>query len=170
MSEAMILEEEQEFTIADDGAAEWCITKIREAEAEKEMWRKHYEAQLKKVTESADSTIDYMKAKLQQYFESVPHKATKTQESYTLPGGKLIMKRQQPKFDLDEDALIPWLESEQRGELIKVKKSVDWATLKKEVVYSSESSYATTIDGEVIPGVMITHRPDVFEVKLEVEG
>lgn len=167
MSEASNLE--QEFVVTDDGTAEWCILKIRETERVKEKWRKHYETQLKRVTESADNTIAYMTAKLQEYFESVPHKATKTQESYTLPSGKLILKRQQPKFDLDEEALIPWLESEQRGDLVKVKKSVDWAALKKEVVYGDDSAYATTIDGEVIPGVTVTHRPDAFEVKLEVE-
>ena len=34
---------------------------------------------------------------LGEYFKTVPHKKTKTQEAYQLPSGKLILKKQEPE-------------------------------------------------------------------------
>ena len=169
MSEIPVLMDEHDgFHVTDDKAAEWCMKKIREAEADRAMWKAHYEAQMEKVNESADNAVAYFTARLEEYFASVPHKATKTQESYTLPGGKLILKKQQPKFEVDDDKLVPWLKSNFMAHLVKVKESADWATLKK--VVNVSGSGVTTDEGEVIPGVTVTQRPDVFKVEMEDEA
>ena len=152
------------FTVKDDSTAQWCMKKIREAEADRAMWKAHYEAQMEKVNKAADESINYFTAKLEEYFANVPHKATKTQESYTLPGGKLIRKKQQPKFETDDEALVPWLEENFMSQLVKVKKSADWAALKKVVSVTPDGEHVATDEGEIIPGVTVTQRPDVFKV------
>ena len=169
MSEIPVLMDEHDgFHVTDDKAAEWCMKKIREAEADRAMWKAHYDAQMQKVNESTDSAVAYFTAKLEEYFASVPHKATKTQESYSLPGGKLIRKKQQPKFEVDDDTLVPWLKANFMAHLVKTKESADWAALKKVVnVFGSD---VTTDEGEVIPGVAVTQRPDVFKVEMEDEA
>jgi hypothetical protein len=141
------------------------MKKIQEAEADRAMWKAHYESQMQKVNESADSAVAYFTARLEEYFSTVPHKATKTQESYSLPGGKLILKQQQPKFETDDDALVPWLEANGRTGLVKIKKSADWATLKKSLNFVGTN--AVTVDGEIVPGVKVEQRPDVFKVEME---
>ena len=160
----------EEFTVTDDAAAQWCMKKIREAESDRAMWKAHYDAQMEKVNKAADESIAYFTAKLEEYFASVPHKATKTQESYTLPGGKLIRKKQQPKFETDDEALVPWLEENFMGQLVKVKKSADWAALKKVVTVTPDGEHVVTDEGEIIPGVTVTQRPDVFKVEMEDEA
>ena len=160
----------EEFTVTDDAAAEWCMKKIKEAESDRAMWKAHYDAQMEKVNKAADETINYFTAKLEEYFANVPHKATKTQESYTLPGGKLIRKKQQPKFETDDEALVPWLEENFMGQLVKVKKSADWAALKKVCSVTPDGEHVATDDGEIIPGVTVTQRPDVFKVEMEDEA
>lgn len=160
----------EEFTVTDDAAAQWCMKKIKEAEADRAMWKAHYEAQMEKVNKAADESIAYFTAKLEEYFANVPHKATKTQESYTLPGGKLIRKKQQPKFETDDEALVPWLEDNFMGQLVKVKKSADWAALKKVVSVTPDGEHVATDEGEIIPGVTVTQRPDVFKVEMEDEA
>ena len=160
----------EEFTVTDDAAAEWCMKKIKEAEADRAMWKAHYEAQMEKVNKAADESINYFTAKLEEYFANVPHKATKTQESYTLPGGKLIRKKQQPKFETDDEALVPWLEENFMSQLVKVKKSADWAALKKVVSVTPDGEHVATDEGEIIPGVTVTQRPDVFKVEMEDEA
>ena len=166
MSEIPVLMDEHDgFHVTDDKAAEWCMKKIREAEADRAMWKTHYEAQMEKVNKAADESVVYFTAKLEEYFASVPHKATKTQESYSLPGGKLILKQQQPKFETDDDALVPWLEANGRTGLVKIKKSADWATLKKSLNFVGTN--AVTVDGEIVPGVKVEQRPDVFKVEME---
>lgn len=169
MSEIPVLMDEHDgFHVTDDKTAEWCMKKIREAEADRAMWKAHYEAQMEKVNKAADESVAYFTARLEEYFANVPHKATKTQESYTLPGGKLILKKQQPKFEVDDDTLVPWLKSNFMAHLVKVKESADWATLKK--VVNVSGSGVTTDEGEVIPGVTVTQRPDVFKVEMEDEA
>jgi hypothetical protein len=164
----VLLDENDGFHVTDDKAAEWCMKKIQEAEADRAMWKAHYESQMQKVNESADSAVAYFTARLEEYFSTVPHKATKTQESYSLPGGKLILKQQQPKFETDDDALVPWLEANGRTGLVKIKKSADWATLKKSLNFIGTN--AVTVDGEIVPGVTVTQRPDVFKVEMEDEA
>lgn len=160
----------EEFTVTDDAAAQWCMKKIKEAEADRAMWKAHYEAQMEKVNKAADESIAYFTAKLEEYFANVPHKTTKTQESYTLPGGKLIRKKQQPKFETDDESLVPWLEDNFMGQLVKVKKSADWAALKKVCSVTPDGEHVATDDGEIIPGVTVTQRPDVFKVEMEDEA
>jgi hypothetical protein len=157
------------FTVKDDSTAQWCMKKIKEAEADRAMWKAHYEAQMEKVNKAADDDVAYFTAKLEEYFANVPHKATKTQESYTLPGGKLIRKKQQPKFETDDEALVPWLEENFMGQLVKVKKSADWAALKKVCSVTPDGEHVATDEGEIIPGVTVTQRPDVFKVEMEDE-
>lgn len=158
------------FTVTDDSTAEWCLKKIKEAKADKEKWRQHYAEQMKKVEEATAQAVGYFEGLLEAYFEQVPHKATKTQESYTLPGGKLIRKKQQPKFETDDEALVPWLEENFMGQLVKVKKSADWAALKKVCSVTPDGEHVATDEGEIIPGVTVTQRPDVFKVEMEDEA
>ena len=169
MSEIPVLigDEHDGFHVTDDKAAQWCMQKIREAEADRAMWKKHYDAQMEKVNQAADSAVSYFTAKLQEYFATVPHKATKTQESYSLPGGKLIQKHQQPAYETDDDKLVPWLKQNFMGQLVKVKESADWAGLKKVVTITPDGMHVATDDGEIVPGVTVTHRPDVFKVEME---
>ena len=167
MQEIAYADQPEEFTVTDDATAQWCVKKIREAEETKEMWRKHYDEQFAKVTAASDASIAYMTAKLEEYFLTVPHKATKTQESYALPGGKLLRKKQQPKFDTDDEALIPWLKSSNMNQFIKIKESTDWAGLKKLVTISPDGEHVMTEDGEIVPGVNVTIRPDIFKVEME---
>ena len=155
------------FTVKDDSTAQWCMKKIREAEADRAMWKAHYDAQMEKVNEAADESVAYFTAKLEAYFEQVPHKATKTQESYTLPGGKLIRKQQQPKYSTDDETLVPWLEENFMGQLVKVKKSADWAGLKKVLNLTPDGAHMATDEGEIVPGVLVEQRPAVFQVEVE---
>lgn len=155
------------FMVQDDASAEWCLKKIREQRQSVETWRQHYAGQMKKVEETAAASISYFESLLADYFESVPHKKTKTQETYSLPGGKLILKKQQPKFDQDDAQLVPWLKENGLDALVKVKESANWAELKKTVTVTADGEHVATQEGEIVPGVTVTQRPDVFSVEVE---
>lgn len=159
--------EDVSFRVTDDGTAEWCLKKIREAHADVEKWKAHYAAQMEKVMAEAEREIAYFTAKLEDYFDTVPRKTTKTQESYTLPGGKLIRKKQQPKYTTDDSALVPWLEENFCGQLVKITKTADWASLKKVVTVTPDGEHVATDDGEIVPGVSVELRPDVFKVEVD---
>lgn len=160
----------QRFEIKDDAGAEWALRKIREAERDRAMWKAHYEEQLKKVNEAADATVDYMTALLADYFETVPHKSTKTQESYQLPTAKLVRKQQQPKFDIDEERACAWLFDNGYQNMLKAKVCVNWAELKKVVSITPDGTSIVDDNGVIVEGVTVTMRPDVFKVEMEGIG
>lgn len=161
------LENKERFMVQDDATAEWCLEKIREAEKDRQKWHEHYGEQLRKIDESADETIGYFTGLLAEYFDKVPHKTTKTQESYALPSAKLVRKQQQPQYDLDDEKVIIWLSDIGRQDLLKAKVSVDWAKLKKLVTITPDGHGVMTDDGEIIDGITVTMRPDVFKVEME---
>lgn len=148
-----------------DQGAEWCIQQIRNAEAEKQKWKEFYDAQYQKVADTCDLTISNMEAMLQTYFEIVPHNVTKTQETYQLPSGRLILKKQGPEFQRDDEKVIAWLEASGMKQFIKEKTviSLDWAGLKK--ACSIIGDCLISEDGEVIPDVKVIQRPDIFKVE-----
>ena len=164
----MSLNASEPFRVTDDKSAEWCIRKIREAQAEKQRWRDYYAEQQRKIDQEADGTIGYFEALLADYFDTVPHKRTKTQESYQLPGGKLVRKQQAPEYRRDEAALLPWLK-QNAPELVKVTETPDWATLRKRLIIAPDGETVATEDGEIVPGVKAVQRSEVFRVEIKEE-
>lgn len=167
--EAVLTEEEVRFTVDDDQKAEWCLDKIREANDEKEKWTAFYMDRLKKICDQCDAKIAFMQEKLKPYFAMVPHKVTKTQESYALPSGKLVLKEQKPEWVHDDAQLLPWVKAN-LPEMIRTKESVDWAELKKEltVIWQEDGTQTiTNADGLIVPGVTVTERPDEFKVEVK---
>lgn len=162
----MSLNASEPFRVTDDKSAEWCIRKIREAQDEKQRWRDYYAEQQRKIDQEADGTISYFEALLADYFDMVPHKRTKTQESYQLPGGKLVRKQQAPEYQRDEAALLPWLK-QNAPELVKVTETPDWAALKKQLVIAPDGETVAMEDGEIVPGVKAVQRPEVFKIEIK---
>lgn len=158
-------EVEGHYIIADDGAAEWAIGKIREAEADIEKWTKFYDEQKRRIVEDRQNTIMNMKAMLQTYFEKVPHKVTKTQENYTLPSGKLVFKRQAPEFERDDAKIVDYLKATKQFQFIT--EGVKWGELKKGLTVVGET--VADENGEIIEGIRAIERPDIFTVELKKE-
>ena len=65
-------------------------------------------------------------------------------------------------YERDEAKLLTWAE-QTVPELVKVKKEVSWADLKKQADVSGDK---LLLDGEIIPGVTVVEREDVFEVQV----
>lgn len=157
-----VAENRDEFIIDDDEKAEWAINKIREAKEDISTWETHYANQLQKIKDEANRTIEIMEAKLFHYFQTVPHKKAAKSESYRLKSGKLVLKRQEPEYEHNDDVLIPWLEANM-PELVKVKKSSDWSGLKERIAFLDGKAFDE--NGEEIPGVTFTEREDIFKVE-----
>lgn len=157
------IEKEEKFIIDDDQKAEWALEQIRNAQEEKARWKDHFKEQLARINESCDLTINNMTEMLRDYFDTIPHKVTKTEENYRLPSGKLVLKKQATEFNYDDAELIDWLEKNKPGQFIKMKKSVDWMALKKTLNVVGEIVADDT--GEIIPCIQANERPDVFTIE-----
>ena len=158
------------FTIDSDKKADWAIGKIKEEQENTNRLRQiamsniaELQNKIKELDERTERRTGNLKAMLMDYMQTVkPTKQTKTQTQYELLSGKLVWKKQQSLYERDEAALLAWAETT-APELVKVKKEVSWADLKKQADVSGDK---LLLDGEIIPGVTVVEREDVFEVQV----
>lgn len=153
------------FIIDDDGKANWAVQRIQEAQAEILQWRAYYKDAMEKIEKRQMSRIEYLKHMLSEYFATVPHHSTKTQDSYDLPSGKLVRKYPGPKYEVEDAALVEWLKQSGMTDFVKVetKEKPAWGELKKQVTVSGTN--VVTEDGEIVPGVTVVNQEPTFEIK-----
>lgn len=157
------------FTVDNDQKAEWAARKIREARQDTQKWTEYYERQLSAIRRANEDTEAYFAALLADYFETVPHKATKTQESYSLPSCKLVLKAQQPEFNRDEAVLCDYLDKKGRDDLVKITRRADWAALKKTLKVMDDGT-CVDADGEVVEGVQAFSRQPEFKIEMKEDN
>lgn len=153
--------QEEIFRIDNDKTADWAITQIKEAEEERDRLVTLAQDQIADLQDriealktKCDNDTAYLKSLLGEYFRTVPHKETKTQETYKLLSGILVFKKPSVKINHNDDKLVEYLENSEGTDYIKVKKSVDWAEFKKNLVISDsgeiiDSELGTVIDSSV---------------------
>lgn len=174
-----MLEEEQEqeqrntFAITDDKSAEWAIRKIKEAEREQNRLlalinkeRADLDIREQKIEGQYDDRTSYLKELLKSYIRNVYENGdaseTKTQITYQLLSGKLVLKKPTTKLQQDDKVLTEWCRTH-IPERVKTTYKADWAEIKKNVkVVDGIAVYEPT--GEVMSGV--TEQPVAPELKI----
>lgn len=169
-------EEAAGFVIRDDQAAEWCLRRIRDAEAEKARWEAFYEDRKRKALAAQDARIARLKHYLEQYFWTVPHQIARRSQSYRLPGGKLVIRSREPKYDAGDPALVAWLRKNKMDDFVEVRETAKWGELRKTLpkdgrgflrtVTTEDGIFPVTADGEIVPGVRVTPRDAEFIVEI----
>lgn len=154
----------ESFVIDTDAKAQWALDKIREARTDRDAWVKWYTDKISEIEAQTDFNTMNLERMLAEYFATVPHKKTKTQESYPLKGGKLVLKTQNPEYKREDATVIDWLKKNKMTEFVKVKEELDWAGLKGAT--TALNGNIVTEDGEIIPGVSVIERDAKFVVEV----
>lgn len=163
MSEALMMEESSVLEpITNDLDADEALQAIREAQDKIAKMKEWYAHAMDLIEQQQNQIIENETERLRAYFGVVPHHVTKTQESYTLPSGKLMIKDQQPEFDRDDEKLIEWCEHNCEKS-IKIKKTVDWAGLKAGLIFKGDKAVFKKT-GEVVPGITVIERDPIFAI------
>ena len=102
---------------------------------------------------------------LADFFNTVPHKTTKTTEKYRLLSGTLTLKKGTVKATVDDAKLVPWLRENGYGDLVKVEESAKWGELKKLLAYTGEIATIQST-GEIVEGVTAYETPATFTVDI----
>lgn len=165
-------EEKGRFTIDNDNKAEWALTVIRSEQEDRdrlisicEQKIQEYQEKIEQFKKQYESRTSYLISCLNQYFQTVQKKKTKTQETYQLPSGRLKLKYPAPELVRDNDKLLAWLKNNGKSNYIEVKETPKWCELKKEIIVKEDK--VITQDGEIVEGVIAQERPPVFEVEVE---
>ena len=175
--------EYKEFEIKDASTADWAISKIADERKRKDYFvecaKKEIErlqTQIKEIEEKCERTTSYLSGCLGKYLEldEVPKKTTKTQESVTLPAGKIIKKLPRIEYVMSggedvtkhksDDEFIKEIKGLDK-KLIKTVKEVDWATLKKNITSDEEGNVMLKDTGEYIES--LSARETLPSIKIE---
>lgn len=129
---------------------------------ELERVQREYEAYKTKEFNRIDGQIQYFSGLLESYATKELQNSKK--RSIKLPHGTLSIKKQQDKYDYDEEAIIECLKKNKQDKFIKVQtvETVNKKDLKKEGFSHNGKLYLDNIE---VKGVVITAQPDKFEVK-----
>lgn len=154
------------FLIDTDTKAEWAMGKIREIRQNRDRMIDWYKAQIDAVTKETDFQTMNLERMLNDYFlmTEAAHKRTKTTESYSLPSGKLILRKQNPEYKRDDARVLEWMKANDYPQYIKVKEELDWAGLKANGAVLNGKLY--TEEGEEVPGVEVVERDPKFVVEV----
>ena len=163
---------EETFKIENDKSADWAIRQIHEAESERDRLIAlaqdqitDLEDRIEELSVKCDHDTAYLKSLLAEYFETVKSKETKTQKTYKLLSGTLVFKKPSAKINHDDDALLKYIDGNKiLSSFVKVKKSVDWAELKKHLeIWDNDVVYDET--GEIIKACTVEDVPASFTIK-----
>ena len=161
--ETNIEEQEEELVVRSDIEAGWQLKHRKELIADRDNLIAFYQARIDAVKQDAEIKLSIIDRALFLFFQTVQHHKRATQESYTHPEGKLVLKKQAPEFKRDDKTVLSWLKGNNGGNYIKTTESLDWASLKKDVTVMGNS--VVNSDGEIIPGVEVVEREPKFTVE-----
>lgn len=166
-------EQPHEWRIADDGCAEWAVKKIGTERAELARIKELAEAQIARIEEKlaaaerrCENGTRFLTGKLAEYFGTVPHKKTKTTESYRLLSGSLKMKLGGVSMKQDDEKLVEFLKASGQNEYIKITEAPKWGDFKKRLEIVG-GSVVDKESGEIIEGVALIQKPDTFVVEVD---
>lgn len=160
------------WRIADDGCADWAVRKIAEERAELARIKELADDQMNRIMEKVTAAerrcqngTAYLTGKLAEYFDTVPHKTTKTTKSYRLLSGTLKMKLGSTTMKQDDAVLLEYLKASGNEDMITVKESPKWGEFKKRLQIVG-SSVVDSTTGEIVQGVTLETKPDAFVVEV----
>mgnify|MGYP002741678790 CR=1 FL=1 len=140
------------FRITDDRCADWAIRKIAEERSEYNRLKELADQQKAAIEEKVEAArrrmengTAFLTSCLADFFNTVPHKTTKTTEKYRLLSGTLTLKKGTVKATVEESA--------------------KWGELKKLLAYTGEIATIQST-GEIVEGVTAYETPATFTVDI----
>lgn len=164
--------QDEGFRIDSDDKAEWAVRKIRQAQLAIEKRRQFVQAEIERLQawqqmmdERDQATINRMTGLLQPYFEALRPSLGK-RKSYRLPSGVLQVRASGPKFERNDEQLLPWAKA---VGLVRIKEQPDWSAIKDRLHVTDSLAVVDRETGEVVPGVVVVEPAgETFSVKVEV--
>ena len=160
------------FTIDNDEVADWAVRKIAEERSDYERLKELAETQIAKIQEKieaektrAERRTAFLTSCLAQYFGTVEHKKTKTQETYKLLSGTLVLKKGGVTQKYDKDELLDYLAAEGMDDYIKTTQEPKWGEFKKLLTFQDGNAILTDT-GEMVECIHVEEKPDTFDSKL----
>ena len=154
----------------DDMQADDCIQKIGNWERYRKFWLDYYAKKIEEVNNKCDRNVAWQNRKLRRFFDTVPHRSTKTMEAYDLPSGKISVTYGKKSMVPDKEAVLARLRRDGEDKFIKVKEELDWSGYKDRLFIAENGDIMDKETGEIINDVAIEISEAKFAVKINKKG
>jgi phage host-nuclease inhibitor protein Gam len=172
MFSSMQEDEPEGFHITNDTIADWAVRKIQEEREENKRIHAIAQDQMDGIAaklHAADSRLtsrtSFLLGRLNEYFNNVPHKETKTTAKYQLLSGALVYKKPAVKIvKVDDDLLVAWLKNSGNAQFVKTVETPAWGELKKRLD-TVGADVVDTETGEIVEGAVVETTEGSFDIK-----
>ena len=161
-------QEKERFKIENLESANWAFRKLAAIERKKKEIQELANKEIERIRAweqqeigSLDSSKEFFEGLLTEYFTREREKDPKFKIS--TPYGKVSARKQQPKWNYDENKLVAWLK-ENNQNLLRVKYEPDKNEIKK--TYKIVGTNVVTEDGEIVEGITVEERPEKVTIKV----
>ncbi|MFW6030815.1 MAG: host-nuclease inhibitor Gam family protein [Halanaerobiales bacterium] len=173
-------EDKERFKVDNDEKANWALRKIKQLTEKKEEKLRFADKEIAKIQDEIFQIEDWldkqntMLNKKIEFFEGLLHqyatdlkKEDPDLKTYKLPFGNLQYRKQRPEWNYNEKKLLESCKSAGMKNVIKIEEKINKTKFKKMVTVSGHNAvYKET--GEIVEGVKIIERPELFSVKVNV--
>jgi phage host-nuclease inhibitor protein Gam len=156
------------FKVSDLESANWCFRKLKALKEQESEYRALAEKEVDRIRKWYDS--EKLKLEKQEvFFESLLEEYALIQRrenskfNLSSPYGKISFRKQQPKWNYDDEALLSSLKSSKLDNLIRIKEEVNKAELKK---IAAVVDGKVLIDGEFIDGVEVLEQEEAIRIEV----
>ena len=167
-------DEEQGIVIRNNTDADFYIKLINKLRQDKEELNAFIDAELERQVQlyerfreernrPIDHQIQFYEEALRTY--TMNELADSNKKSIKLPNGTLAVRKQQPVYNYDEDAVMEFLKENELEQYITTKttESLNKKDIKKDFVVNNNNQLV--INNQIVPGTSVEFREDKFEVK-----
>ncbi|MBB6215627.1 phage host-nuclease inhibitor protein Gam [Anaerosolibacter carboniphilus] len=161
--------QENRFIINDIEGVNWAFRKIKAYHNQKAEIEALAKAEIERIqtwlvneAKQIDESIAFFEGKLTEY--AVVQREADPKFKCSTPYGKIGFRKQQPKWEYDEEKAIHSLKEAGLKELIRVKEEPKKDEIKK--LFRVVDGKAVDPDGQIIDGITITDREDKLEIKV----
>lgn len=169
-------EAKERFKINDLDGANWAFRKLKAILEKENEIKGIMQKEIERIQNWAKDELDklenstqFFEGLLTEYFIAEKEKDPKFKIS--TPYGKVSSRKQQPKWNYEDEKLIGYLEN-YKPELIRIKKEVNKNDFKKAVkekdgfILMDDGKVVSNETGELIEGVTVEERPDSINIKV----
>jgi hypothetical protein len=168
-----IMENNERFVIDNDQKADWALRKIKEERSELERLsnlaeeeKAEIDFRLDVARKQCEHETGFLLEQLGAYFDTVPHRKTKTQEQYRLLSGSLVRKIGTIDYQKDEEKLAAWMQANGYSDMVATVVKPKWAGFKRLLCADPDTGVVTVAEtGELVEGITAQRKPDTFDVK-----
>lgn len=164
------------FKISDLDSANWAFRKLAAIERKRKEIKELADREIERIKdwqqqeeEGLNNSKEFFEGLLTEYF--VRQKEVDPKFKISTPYGKVSSRKQQPKWNYEDEKLIGYLEH-YKPELIRIKKEVNKNEFKEAIqekdgfILMDDGKIVSNETGELIEGVTVEERPDSINIKV----